>query len=122
MSIEVLDPSHEDSSGEFAPAARLRSLEGSIVGVVSNGKKGTKPFFDAFERATIYVSPNDTAIGLSETLNRSKRRLGRLDVEDLPPAYRRRRRTSWWRATSSFASLPAPGSTSNTCPPPGRSG
>jgi esterase/lipase superfamily enzyme len=39
---------------------------------------------------TVYVSPKDTAIGLSEAFNRSKRRLGRLDVEDIKPAHRQR--------------------------------
>jgi len=50
MSIEILDPSHEDDSRAFAPATRLETLKGTTVGIVSNGKKGTKPFFDAFER------------------------------------------------------------------------
>lgn len=50
MSIEVLDPSHEADAREFAPAKRLQTLEGATVAIISNGKKGTKPFFDAFER------------------------------------------------------------------------
>jgi hypothetical protein len=53
MSIEVLDPSHEDDSRNFTPANRLETLKGSTVGIISNGKKGTKPFFDAVERALI---------------------------------------------------------------------
>jgi len=53
MSIEVLDPSHEADAREFAPARRLQSLEGATVGIISNGKKGTKPFFDAFERELV---------------------------------------------------------------------
>jgi hypothetical protein len=50
MSIEFLDPSHESQSHAFAPAKRLASLNGATVAIVSNGKKGSKPFFDAFER------------------------------------------------------------------------
>ena len=50
MNIEFLDPTHENHSGEFALAPRLSTLEGAVVAIVSNGKKGTAPFFDAFER------------------------------------------------------------------------
>jgi hypothetical protein len=50
MSIEFLDPTHESQSHAFAPAQRLASLNGATIAIVSNGKKGTKPFFDAFER------------------------------------------------------------------------
>lgn len=47
MTLEVLDPTYGDDRIEFAPAPRLPSLEGAIVGVISNGKQGTRPFFDA---------------------------------------------------------------------------
>jgi hypothetical protein len=50
MSIEFLDPTHENNIGEFALAPRLRTLEGAVLAIVSNGKKGTIPFFDRFER------------------------------------------------------------------------
>ena len=50
MSLEVLDPSHENDARAFTAAKRLETLKGATVGVISNGKKGTKPFFDAFER------------------------------------------------------------------------
>jgi hypothetical protein len=50
MSFEVLDPSHEDDARAFTAAKRLDSLNGATVGVISNGKKGTQPFFDALER------------------------------------------------------------------------
>jgi hypothetical protein len=53
MGIEVLDPTHEAVSGEFVLANRLATLEGATVGLVSNGKEGTKRFFDAFERALV---------------------------------------------------------------------
>jgi len=50
MRIEILDPTHESGAAAFAPARRLTTLKGATVGIVSNGKKGTKPFFDAIER------------------------------------------------------------------------
>jgi len=50
MSIEFLDPTHEADTAVFAPPPRLATLAGTTVGVVSNGKYGTKQFFDAFER------------------------------------------------------------------------
>ena len=48
--MQILDPSHEEGAEGFAPAVRLAALEGATVGVISNGKEGTKGFFDAFER------------------------------------------------------------------------
>ncbi len=53
MTLEILDPTHEGESPDFAPASRLQSLEGTTIGVISNGKKSTKPFFDALERELI---------------------------------------------------------------------
>ena len=50
MSIEFLDPTDENHTGEFVLAPRLSTLEDAVVAIVSNGKKGTIPFFDAFER------------------------------------------------------------------------
>lgn len=50
MSIEILDPTHEGASPDFALATRLTALEGATIGIISNGKFGTKPFFDAIER------------------------------------------------------------------------
>lgn len=50
MAIEILDPSHESAGAPFALAPRLDTLAGRTVAVLSNGKKGTKPFFDALER------------------------------------------------------------------------
>src|SRR3546814_11954825 len=50
MSIEILDPTHEMGAPAFSLAARLPMLAGKTVGIVSNGKRGTRPFFDAVER------------------------------------------------------------------------
>ena len=49
MSIEFLNPTHEDRFGEFELAPRLSTLANTVVAMVSNGKKGTTPFFDALE-------------------------------------------------------------------------
>ncbi len=48
--MRVLDPSHEEGAVGFALATRLAALEGATVGVISNGKEGTKGFFAAFEQ------------------------------------------------------------------------
>lgn len=50
MSLEILDPTHEFDARAFSPAQRLASLKGTTIAIVSNGKKGTQPFFAAFER------------------------------------------------------------------------
>jgi len=49
--MRILDPSHEEGAAGFAPAVRLAALEGATVGVISNGKEGTRPFFSAFGQA-----------------------------------------------------------------------
>ncbi|HJP34892.1 MAG TPA: hypothetical protein QF901_02805 [Gammaproteobacteria bacterium] len=48
MAIEFLDPTHERDTAEFVAAERLDTIAGTTIAIVSNGKKGTKPFFDAF--------------------------------------------------------------------------
>ena len=53
MSIEFLDPTHENATAGFALAPRLPTLDGAVIAIVSNGKKGTLPFFAAFERELI---------------------------------------------------------------------
>lgn len=49
MTIEVLDPTHEGDSREFKIASGLKDLKGSRIGIISNGKRGTYPFFNALE-------------------------------------------------------------------------
>lgn len=53
MTVEILDPTWEEGGARFASAPRLRAPAGATVAIVSNGKRGTRPFFDAFERALI---------------------------------------------------------------------
>lgn len=51
MAVTVLDPTYGDDAEPFRPAPRLDRLEGITVGVISNGKHGTAPFFDALSDA-----------------------------------------------------------------------
>ena len=48
--MDYLDPTHETAAQPFALAPRLATLEGKVVAIVSNGKKGTRPFFDALQQ------------------------------------------------------------------------
>lgn len=66
MSIQILDPTHENDFGDFALAKRLSTLEGKTIGVISNGKEGTKAFFDAFEQEMI------RAHGVAQVVQRVK--------------------------------------------------
>ena len=47
--MEIMDPSHEQHTTSQPPPPRLPSLEGAVVGVISNGKENTVPFFDRVE-------------------------------------------------------------------------
>lgn len=47
MTIQVLNPTYDDVASRFTPAPRLATLTELTVGVISNGKHGTRPFFDA---------------------------------------------------------------------------
>jgi hypothetical protein len=53
MSIDFLDPTHEAGAGAFMPAARLPTLQGTTIAILSNGKKNAQPFFDAFARELV---------------------------------------------------------------------
>jgi hypothetical protein len=53
MSIEYLDPTHEGDASEFARADRLTTLEGATVGLISNGKEGTRRFFESLEHELV---------------------------------------------------------------------
>lgn len=66
MSFEVLDPTYGDATAEFALAERLPTLEGAVVGVVSNGKQGTVRFFDALEHELV------TTYGVAEVVREVK--------------------------------------------------
>ena len=53
MTIRMLDPTYDDKGAPFELAPRVRSFKGLTVGVVSNGKKGTEPFFSAMEKILV---------------------------------------------------------------------
>ena len=50
MSIRVLDPTNEAAPADIRAALRLPSLQGRRVGLISNGKEGTKGYFAHLER------------------------------------------------------------------------
>ena len=47
--MELMKPSHEEQLVASEPAQRLSSLKGTVIGVISNGKENTTPFFDQVE-------------------------------------------------------------------------
>lgn len=67
MTIEVLDPSHESGAEPFAQAKALATLDGATVGIISNGKEGTKPFFDAFTQALVDEHKVATVVRLQKS-------------------------------------------------------
>ena len=83
MTITVFDPTYGDEPAEFVPAQRPDSLAGLTVGIVSNGKQGTRVFFDALERELVetygvahvdqVVKPNYSAPAGDEIMDRAKK-------------------------------------------------
>ena len=51
MTIEILDPTYDQPPAATVLAARLSTLSGATIGVVSNGKQGTNRFFDALRES-----------------------------------------------------------------------
>jgi hypothetical protein len=47
--MELLNPSHEQQRAGSPAPPRLSTLEGAVIGVISNGKENTVPFFDRVE-------------------------------------------------------------------------
>ena len=50
MTLRVLDPSNERHATHTRLAERAVSLRGKTVGIISNGKEGTKGYFKHLER------------------------------------------------------------------------
>ena len=44
--MELLNPSYEETKINQRPADRLLELRGKTVGIISNGKENTAPFFE----------------------------------------------------------------------------
>lgn len=57
--ITVLDPTNGERPAELAAAPRPASPEGMVVGIVSNGKQGTIPFFDGVEERLLELGAVD---------------------------------------------------------------
>ena len=50
MTLRVLDPSNESQAIGGRLAERPHSLKGKTVGIISNGKEGTKGYFTHLDR------------------------------------------------------------------------
>jgi|TARA_B100001142_G_scaffold307461_1_gene338110 hypothetical protein len=48
--MEFLNPSYEETKINQRPADRLIELRGKTVGIISNGKENTAPFFEYLSR------------------------------------------------------------------------
>jgi len=64
--VTVLDPSFDEEAAPFALPARPATLEGATVGIISNGKANTSPFFDHLARLL------RTEWGVAEVVLRTK--------------------------------------------------
>lgn len=82
MSLEILNPTHEETIEVTTLAERLSDLSGITVGIISNGKQGTRPFFDALETqlrargvgdVERVTKPNYSAPAGDDILDRAKR-------------------------------------------------
>ena len=47
--MELLDPSHEQFPNPSTVPNRLKTFQGAVIGLLSNGKENTAPFFDRVE-------------------------------------------------------------------------
>ena len=50
MTIRVLNPTSESDVEDLSLAPRLKQLSGTTVGIISNGKEGTKGYFEHLSR------------------------------------------------------------------------
>jgi len=50
MTLRVFDPTHEGRTAGFTLAPRLATLRGKTVGIITNGKEGTRGFFTHLDR------------------------------------------------------------------------
>ena len=82
MTFEVLDPTYDETAAALEAAPRLDSLEGMTIGIISNGKHNTRPFFAALADALrdthgaaeveIVTKPNYSAPAGDDILDRTK--------------------------------------------------
>lgn len=50
MTLRVFDPTHEMKTPGIVPATRPAALKGRTIGLISNGKEGTKGYFAQLDR------------------------------------------------------------------------
>lgn len=50
MSYQILNPTNEATPEDITLAPRIASLAGTTVGIITNGKEGTKGFFSHLEQ------------------------------------------------------------------------
>lgn len=67
MTQTVLDPTYEEHAAASVLPARPVSLAGATVGIISNGKANTRPFFDHLEALL------RERWGVAEVVRRTKR-------------------------------------------------
>lgn len=82
MSFEVLDPTYDESASTLEAATRLGSLDGQTIGIISNGKHNTRPFFAALAdelrdthgaaEVELVTKPNYSAPAGDDILDRAK--------------------------------------------------
>ena len=82
MSFEVLDPTYDESASALQAAARVGSLAGQTIGIISNGKHNTRPFFAALADelrdthgaadVVLVTKPNYSAPAGDDILDRAK--------------------------------------------------
>lgn len=83
MPIEVLNPTYEETASEHRLVSRPATLAGLTIGIISNGKHGTVPFFDAFaaelhsryeaSEVVRVVKPNFSAPAGDEILDQARK-------------------------------------------------
>jgi hypothetical protein len=66
MTIRVLDPTNETAAEAIVRAIRLGTLAGARVGIISNGKEGTKGYFGHLARLM------QAELGVAEIVYRTK--------------------------------------------------
>ncbi len=65
--MQLLNPTHEANPAGFEPPPRLKTLSGATVGIISNGKEKTVPFFDLVSEHLL------NRFGVAEVIRRVKR-------------------------------------------------
>lgn len=66
MTFRVLDPTSEVEAAAMALAPRLGDLSGKTVGIISNGKEGTRGFFRHLDELL------RSELGVADVVHRTK--------------------------------------------------